>query len=123
MNGQKQQGMSMASMMMVGVLVAFFAINIIKLYPAYMDDLAVKDILESVASKPGMASKKPKRIYGELDRFFQINRIDSIKPENVTFQKQDDGTVLVEINYEVRVDMYANIDAVLTFKHSAVLSK
>jgi hypothetical protein len=114
--------MTAASMMMIGVLIGLIAITLIKLYPAYYDDFAVKSALQGVAEDPKASKMSPKEIRNAIARRLDVNRIDSVKEENIEISK-DEGKVTVAINYEVRISMYGNLDAVATFAHSTEIKQ
>lgn len=114
-----QRGMTGASMMMIGVLVGVWVLVLIKLYPAYYGDFAVKTSLENVTEDAAAKSMSPKAITSSLMRRLSINNIEGFKEDNVKVTKKDNGKIAITINYEVRTSLFGNLDAVSTFSHSA----
>lgn len=116
--GQTQRGMTMASMMMIGVLVGLLAITLIKLYPAYYGDFAVKTSIENVAQDAKSKTLSPSALRETLMRRLEINRIDGVTKDNIEIVK-DNGKIKISINYEVRTPLFGNLDGVASFSHAA----
>lgn len=121
-NNFSEKGMTVASMFLVVVFLAFMAITLIKLYPSYYDDLSVGTALENLSFQDGSSKMSPKDIIATMDKRLQVNGISSIKAEDFVVKK-DKGVTTVELNYEVRTEMYGNIDAITKFSHKVELTK
>lgn len=118
----RQRGMSTGGMLMVGVLIAFVAITGIKLYPAYYDDFAVATALKNMEEEAAAtAALTPSEIRKSLNKRLSVSGVDLAK-DNVEVVK-DKGKITINVNYEVRIPMWANIDAVAKFSHSITVSK
>ena len=61
----------------------------------------------------------PNEIRATINKRLEVNNVKLTKDEILV--KKEDGEVLIEIIYERRVPLYANVDAVLKFKHSATV--
>ncbi|MCG8315895.1 MAG: DUF4845 domain-containing protein [Pseudomonadales bacterium] len=118
----KQKGMTTASMLMVGSLVAFVAFSAFKLYTPYYNDFAVKTALENMAEEGAtIAAMSPSEIRQTLGKRIYTSGV-TLGKDDVEITK-DKGAITISINYEVRTHMYANIDAVTVFNHSLTVSK
>lgn len=119
---QKQRGMTAIGMAMVGVLVAIIAFSAFKLYPSYYDDFAVSTALENIeADGSKFAKMSPKELRATLNKKISISGVKLAK-ENVDITKNGDK-ITIAVNYEVRTQMYGNIDAITKFSHSITISK
>ncbi|GAA3976455.1 DUF4845 domain-containing protein [Allohahella marinimesophila] len=97
------------------VLVSFITVAV-KLIPVYIEDSSVSGSLESLSQKENFADMTNKEILTSLGSLLTINNIRSLPPEAIKIERKDDVTT-VSIDYEVRKNIVANIDAVLSFQH------
>lgn len=118
----KQQGMTTASMLMVGALVAFFALSAFKLYTPYYNDFAVKTALENMQEEgSAIAVMSPSDIRKTIGKRIYTSGM-SLDKDDIEIIKNK-GSLTINVNYEVRTHMYANIDAITVFNHSITVSK
>lgn len=121
-NPAKQSGMTTAGMVIIGLLVAFIAITGIKIYPAYYDDFAVATAMKNMEEESSeLAGLSPNEIRKTLNKRLAVSGV-RLEKDDVEILK-DEGVIKVNVNYEVRTEMYGNIDAVTSFSHSIQLSK
>ncbi|MDX1694832.1 MAG: DUF4845 domain-containing protein [Ketobacteraceae bacterium] len=120
-NPAKQAGMTTTGMVIIGGMVAFLAISVIKLYPSYYDDFAVATALKNMEDEERKAATMtPKEIRESLNRRLQVSNV-RLEKDQVEILKED-GVIKLNVNYEVRTHMYGNIDAITSFSHSIELS-
>jgi hypothetical protein len=110
-----QRGMSFYGMCLVIVLAVFFGMLGVKLGPYYLDNTmlvsSVQKVLDSATEDT------------TLSRFREgINKamvIDNISPEarNALVIAREDKSFVVTANYEVRIDLFYNVDVVLSFEN------
>lgn len=112
-----QRGMGLSGMMFVFVLVAFIAVILLRTAPAYMDFLALRSAMNSVAQSPEPIAGGRPAIMDLINRRLEINNVRDVEPGSFAFQKRDDGTYEVGVDYEVRRPLFGNVDVVLTFNH------
>jgi hypothetical protein len=116
-----QRGMSINTMMIVIVLVVFFATLLFRLGPGYMSFWTMKSIMDEVAQSPEPILGGRVAIMKVLENRMMINNVRDVDAKSFTFTKNDDGNFDVTLAYEQRIHLFFNIDAVLTFDHTIVV--
>ena len=117
---RKQQGMTLMSFVMVLVVVGFFALVVMKLFPMYSEYNNLKGVMEAFARAPGAASMTPAQVYADLERRFNIAYVESVKKEHIKISRTGRVTEL-NIAYEVRKPLFANLDVVGKFDNTVQL--
>jgi|TARA_R100000455_G_scaffold27334_1_gene16397 Tfp pilus assembly major pilin PilA len=117
----KLRGMTLMSFMIVLVVVGFFALIVMKLFPMYSEYYSLKGVMEEYAAQPNSASLAGGQVWQELERRFDIAYVDSVKREHVKVSR-DGGVSRLNIAYEVRVPMFGNLDVVGKFDNTVDLS-
>ena len=117
LNKNKQIGSSMYATMFIILVLIFVAVTVMKLWAPYFDDMAVKTALKNIAEDSDTRTMGPKEIRSTINKRLQVNSVTLSSDEIVI--KKEDGLVSIDIVYERRIPLYGNIDAVLSFNHSA----
>ncbi len=116
-----QQGMGMSAILFVLVVVIFAMTLLFKLGPSYMSFLTLKSIMNSIAesSEPVLGGKPAvmKLIEGQM----MVNDVRSVDSKAFSVKKSGENMLDVTVDYEQRMHIFANVDAVLTFKHTVVV--
>lgn len=108
-----------ASALVILVMVLFFGglLTIgIKLGPAYLDDNTISKAVESIRDTEGLSEMGPAQIRTLINKRLLVNNVRSLKPEHITIEKNG-NEVLIAVEYEVRDNIFRNIDTVVHFKH------
>ena len=116
----RQSGISLMGFIIVLVLVAFFALIIMKLFPMYSEYYNLRGVMNELASEPASRNMTPNQVYESLQRRFNIAYIESVKKEHVKLIRGKSGNNL-NIAYEVRVPMIFNLDVVGKFDYTVTL--
>ena len=111
---RNQSGMTLISFVIVAAVVGTALYIGMKLFPMYQQYYAVKTASKSLASEAGINNEQPAQIKEKLFKRFDIGYVDDVKPEHVKIDSVGNGKVM-RINYEVRVTMIGNLDAVGRF--------
>lgn len=109
---KRQRGLSMSVLILVLLVVAFFATAAVKLAPKYVESMTAKSIVERIASESKGKSKND--IRDAIRKSFSISLVKSVDTKKITFEAIDGG-YRINSNYEVRVPFMYNIDVVLKF--------
>ncbi|KFL37593.1 DUF4845 domain-containing protein [Arenimonas donghaensis] len=109
------------SFLIVLVVVGFFALVIMKLFPMYSEYYSLKGVMEEYAAQPNSAANSPTQMYNDLERRFGIAYIDSVEREHMKVTRSG-GVSQLNIAYEVRVPLFANLDVVGKFDNTVNLS-
>ncbi|MCD9459183.1 DUF4845 domain-containing protein [Marinibactrum halimedae] len=113
----KQRGMSLYGWVLVLMVAGFFFTVAFKLGPVYIDNSFIASGLKDLGRHPeGVETLSNGQIKKELMQFFSINNVRNEEAKNIKVQRNGE-VVLVNIDYEIRVPMFANIDVVLTFNN------
>ncbi|WP_133498369.1 DUF4845 domain-containing protein [Cognatilysobacter terrigena] len=106
-----QQGMTLASFIIVLAVVGVFVYVGMKLIPMYSEYFSVKKALEGMATDADMANADPAKIKDLFFRRMDVNYGDDVKPENVTLKRKEAGWVMT-VDYDVQRPLIANLDVV-----------
>ena len=117
----KPRGMTLMSFVIVLVVVGFFALIIMKLFPMYSEYYNLKGVMEEYAAQPNSAAIPTAQMHNELNRRFGIAYIDSVQKEHIKVVREG-GVSKLNIAYEVRVPLFANLDVVGKFDNTVPLS-
>ncbi|WP_339828239.1 DUF4845 domain-containing protein [uncultured Arenimonas sp.] len=117
----KPRGMTLMSFVIVLVVVGFFALIIMKLFPMYSEYYSLKKVMEEYAAQPNSAANSPQQLYNEMNRRFGIAYIESVQKEHMKVTREK-GVSKLNIAYEVRVPLFANLDVVGKFDNTVDLS-
>jgi len=108
-----------ASALVILVMVLFFGsllTLVIKVGPAYMDDLTIQEALESLDGTEGLSRMGPARIRTLINKRLGVNNIRNFDAKDITIEN-DGELVLINVDYEVRNNIFRNIDTVVHFQH------
>ncbi len=111
---RNQSGMSMLGMLCILLMVGFFAMCAIRMLPAYLEYLSVKDIIARIAMDPDTRDDQVSDIRRKISNIFNTNQIYELDPKEVeVFSKG--GNTYIDANYEVRKPVMGLIDSVMRF--------
>lgn len=111
---RNQSGMTLISFVVVAAVVGFFLFIGMKLFPMYQEFFAVKSAMKGLANEAGIANEQPAQIKEKFFKRLYISYSNNVKPEHVKIENKGNGQVMY-VNYEVRVPLLYNIDAVGKF--------
>lgn len=114
---KSQQGMTAIGWLIVLGLIGFFVLLALRMTPAYLEYFTVKSALESLQNEPGITQKTPSEIRSMLGKRFDVNDVKNVSSKDVSIDNQG-GRLNVGVDYEVRVPVLGNVDAVMKFDHS-----
>jgi len=117
---RRQDGATLIGWLLIMVFVAFVALIGMKLVPVYLDSFTVSSILRTMKTDSTLKGQGRSAILDTLNKRLDINDIDSIKPEDITIRTVAGGTE-VDVDYEDRVSLLGNLDAVATFHKKVVI--
>ena len=127
MNGNRLRAMgrqSGASPVVVLIMVLFFGGLLtlgIKLGPAYLDDVTISEAVEGIRGTEGLSRMGAAQIRGLINKRLIVNNVRSLKPEDITVEKNG-NVALIKVQYEVRNNLFRNVDTVISFKHEYEMS-
>ena len=124
----RQRGISFFNLLIVLLVGGIFFTVGFKLFTPYADHETFKSILESITEDREEMKKDLSTIKRNIDRRFTINqvRLPKYAPDGETpslLIKQKESEVFFTLDYEIRVPMFYNVDAVVEFKEEYVATK
>jgi hypothetical protein len=121
-----QQGMSVWQTLIVLVVVGLGLTIAASIGPVFITNFSVQSTIKSLQTEPELASKSVLEMRQAIERKFDVNQIDVLQAvcrdkEKACLKIEKTKTVLrIDGNYEARVHVIANIDAVVVFKDNFV---
>jgi hypothetical protein len=116
---KSQQGMTAIGILMILVLCGFILMIVIKLFPAYMESFKIDSALEGLTSDSRVQGASDAQVKDLILKKLQVDDVDEIKAKDIQIVSEGSKRK-VYIDYERRVHMMGNVDAVVTFGDNAV---
>lgn len=114
----KQKGMTIPSMLVVGLISLLLIKAAFAVVPMYWDDKMLSTVLNKMQSSPASQSiNSPKQLKGLIEDRLSSNNLN-ISTDTAIIQPGKTGLVL-DWKYERRANWIANIDIVMSFHHQA----
>lgn len=119
---RKQKGLTLLGFVIVLAVVGFFAYVAMKLFPMYSEYYSVRAALKGLSQEAGIANQDPARIQDLFFRRLYINYSENVKKEHVKLKRVDNGWQM-DVQYEVRRPLIANLDVVGKFQTTQMLTR
>jgi len=118
---RRQNGMTYLGMLIMLIVIAFFAIVLIKVAPLYMEHFKVKSSLDSLAqeAKDDQSVLSPIEVEKHLLNRLNINDVQHVTKNDIKITREGHKMV-VEVDYEARVTLFDNLDLVARFPDNRV---
>jgi len=110
---RKQQGASLYALIIVMTLLGIVILMGLKISPAYIDNQTVTNVLRNLSENEELQGMPLREIRARVTRTMQANGA-SIPSDSID-QVEINGVDYIVIEYETRVPMFWNIDAVVKF--------
>jgi hypothetical protein len=115
-----QRGLSSLGWLMAILIAGFFLTLAFKMVPVYADNVYIQDALKSLTdfekTDRGYGGMTDGDIRSHLSNYFSINNVRSDATKSVKIDRKSDK-VLVNMDYEVRVPLFYNVDVVMKFRN------
>lgn len=119
---RSQSGITLLGFIIVLAVVGLFAYIGMKLFPMYSEFYSVKSALKGLANEPGIGNTDPAKIQDLFFRRLYISYAENVKQENVKIKRVDNGWQM-DVSYEVRKPVIANLDVVGKFNATQLLTR
>lgn len=118
MNLKNQSGMGALGLLCILLIASFILTCFFKLGPVYLDNWHISGALKSMGEQHenDLHQLTKSNIRSELSKFYTINNIRGEAAKALEVERRKDYTLVI-VAYEVRVPMFANIDAVISFNN------
>jgi hypothetical protein len=110
----RQRGATFIFWIFFLVIIGFLLMIGLKLFPVYYKGLATEKIVEDVALEMQGKNPNKKQLWESISKRINISSIYDVSKEHFVYEKNKD-VVTFGLDYEVRVPIVANIDAVASF--------
>ncbi|WP_415889043.1 DUF4845 domain-containing protein [Neptuniibacter sp. SY11_33] len=110
---KQQAGASIFSILIVLIVVGFLFSIAFKLFPAYVDNKTIDSVVADAMNDPEELAKGPRVLRVGITKKLVINQV-KIPKDGLTIVEKD-GLITATLDYEVRVPMFKNVDAVVFF--------
>ncbi|TYC59356.1 DUF4845 domain-containing protein [Marinobacter sp. BW6] len=112
----RQRGASALTMMVMVLFFGGLLTLVIKLGPAYLDDITIQEALESLDGTEGLSKMGPAQVRTLINKRLSVNNVRGFDAKNISVDKDGD-LVVINVDYEVRNNLFSNVDTVVHFKH------
>ena len=116
-----QRGITLLGFIIVLAVVGLFAYVGMKLFPMYSEYYSVRSAMKGLANEPGIANTEPRKIQDLFFRRLYISYSENVKPEHVKIKRVGAGWQM-DVQYEVRKPLVANLDVVGRFSANQQLT-
>ncbi|TDJ31917.1 MAG: DUF4845 domain-containing protein [Gammaproteobacteria bacterium] len=117
---KREEGITLIGFLLGLTLVAFAAVMVMKIVPMYTEYYNISKAMDGIAAEAGLANKTNYQIRSALFRRLQTNYVRSVDEKDIHIVRKNG--VRVNISYEVRKGLIANLDVVASFDKEVVLS-
>jgi type II secretory pathway pseudopilin PulG len=118
----KQSGITLIGFLIVMIVVGFFGYMAMKLLPSYSEFMGVTKAMKQIATE-GTNGKSLDDIRRGLMFKMNFQYVDdaTIKPKDITIQRDTGGTSTLNVVYDKQIPFIYNIDFLLHFQKSVPL--
>ena len=111
---KKQQGMTLIGAIFVVAAIVFFAMLGLKLIPAYLEFMSIKNAVKKLGNDASFNSMSKKELSNAFDRSAQIDDFKSVMGTDLQLDKTDGGNV-ASVKYQKMIPLFANASVLLDF--------
>ena len=115
-----QKGVTMASLAFYLLLLGFVVYIALKLFPVYMDAFSIESSVKGLETDRQEFSGAMS-VRSALVKRFGMNNVSSVMAEDVVV-KRVNQVYEVDVDYEVRIPFFKNIDLVVSFENHAEIA-
>jgi hypothetical protein len=114
----RQRGATALGMLCIVAVLGFGLYGVIRLFPLYMEYMAVKRALTQTAKEASGNPTSPQQLRQSLDRRWSIEDIKSLQPKDVEIKKMGSGYSM-RAWYRAESPFVANVSLAADFDTSA----
>ena len=114
-NPAYQQGASLYAIIVMMTMLGIIIFAGLKIAPAYIDNQIITTTVENMRESGELERMPLRELRSRINRTMQINNVN-FDPQNIN-EVAEGGVQYIEVQYESRVDLFANIDAVVEFDY------
>jgi len=111
-----QKGMGLVQLMVILAIATVFMNFGIKMMPVLMENMAIKQSLKQIATDARSEGDSSRSLWVKFQKFMDVNSINYIKRDNFFVIENENGSLNIGVDYEVRKEFLYNFDIVAKFK-------
>lgn len=111
---RREKGASIFSMLIVLMMAGSLLATAFKIYQPYLDHMTIKSVLENITVDYDELRKPISTIRSDINKRLHINQV-SLPDKEALVIEDDKGVLKFTLQYEVRLPMFFNVDAVIKF--------
>jgi Tfp pilus assembly major pilin PilA len=123
MNKQSQQGMTTAGWIIVIAIFGSIVLTGFKIIPMYLEYFNVQSIMDGLAADESIDPRSKRDLWKGLEKRLQVNQINSIAREDVSFSRSKEGITTVKVGYDVTKPWIAQLYIGARFSHSVEIKR
>ena len=112
---KKQQGVTMITIALGLVLLAFFVLIAVTLFPVYMENFNVSSHVSKLSQDANTKELTRDEVRTTLLRRFGIDDVKNVNRDDITISEVEGGGYEIDVEYEVRKEFMGNVDLVIYF--------
>ncbi|MBT8145382.1 MAG: DUF4845 domain-containing protein [Gammaproteobacteria bacterium] len=114
----RQRGVSKLGLLIMGIFVALFLTVGLKVGPLYMDNNVLTSLADDLVADGTANRLELTELRQRFADALRLNSIYDFELEDVEFRRGG-GRTIINIAYERRLPLFANLDIVAVFDHTA----
>jgi len=112
----KQKGASgLLVIIFIGMAAAILTV-VFQLYPLFYENWQIEHVMESFEDETGLNDLTDADIEERFGKRLSNNSVRNFDMAESVYIVMEDGLLTIDLNYEVRVPIYRNVDAVVKFE-------
>ncbi|MDN5849756.1 MAG: DUF4845 domain-containing protein [Nitrococcus sp.] len=115
-----QEGMTLISWLVIVIGIGVAALVAIRLVPIYIESYTVGSILQTMEGDPGLRKSTRQEVRQTFGKRLDMNNIEHGIRNNLKINKVLGGLQLI-VDYQARVHLLGNLDAVASFRKEAMI--
>lgn len=113
---RRQGGASALTMLVMVLFFGSLLTLVIKLGPVYLDDITIQEALEGLEGTEGLSTMGPPQVRSLINKRLSVNNVRGFDAKQISVEKNGE-LVVIKVDYEVRNNLFRNVDTVIHFKH------
>jgi len=118
--GHREKGVTFTGWLIILTIMGFFIMLGLKIIPIYLENYTVKELVRGLEDEPAITRKTPAEVKQIIMHRININGIYDLPRDKVKVKKSS-GITRVSIDYNVRKNVFANIDLIVSFSEKIEL--
>jgi hypothetical protein len=114
--------MTLIGWLLAMILIGFAALVGMRLVPVYIEGSTVRTVVKGLESDPELSANNRAGVVQALMKRFDINNVTNVSREDIALQQVSEGLEVV-VEYDARVTLFGNLDAVAHFRQQAVIRR